>query len=289
MTGLEARARVDMGSVWDRTVEVINGRAAMLVSIAALTLWLPAVLRQAVAVVTIGTTADAAAPGSGALGLLFVLSIAAAVLAILGQLALIAVASDPATTRGEALAIAARRLPLAIGVALLLALAVFVALIPAVAPIASTLPSPAVITPVTLKTAMEGIAPGTRGFISLYLLAFVVAMVWLTARLALLNPVIVNQREGVHSLARSFALTRGLTWKIVGLFVLFAIVVMVVTLATQSVVGIVFRLLLGANNAGATALLVAAANAILTCAVTITWTAFLAQLYVAVRATSPRE
>jgi hypothetical protein len=275
---------VNMGTVWDRAVEVVNGRAAMLVSIAALTLWLPAVLLQAIGLVANGGAPAGAGPAHDASVLPFLLSLIGAVLAILGQLALIAVASDPATTRAEALAIAGRRLPLAIGLVLLLALAVFVVLIPAVAPIVAAIPNPAVMTAQTVDATIKGLAPGTRATINLYVFALVAVLIWLTARLALLNAVIVNERAGVRSFARSFALTRGLTWKIVGLLVLFGIVVLVVTLATQSVVGVLFGLLLGADNAGLRALLSTAVAAIVTSAITITWTAFLAQLYVAIRA-----
>ena len=275
---------VKMGTVWDRTVEVINGRTGMLASIAALTLWLPTVLREALAFVGIGGASPATAPAPGALGVLFVLSLVTAALTILGQLALIAVASDPVTTRGEALRIAGHRLPVATGLALLLALGVFVALVPVVVPIAAVMPNPAAMTPESMRTAMAGIAPGTRAFIGLYLLAFGVAMLWLSARLALLNPVLVNERAGTGSFARSFALTRGLVWKIVGLAILFGIVTLVVMFAAQSVVGIVFRLILGGDNLRLVALLTAAVVAVVSSAVTIVWTSFVAQLYVATRA-----
>lgn len=278
---------VKMSAVWDRTVEVINGRTAMLASIAALTLWLPSMLRDLFAYAAVGGAAPAGAPGSGASALWFVLSLVTAALTILGQLALIAVASDPATTRNDALRIAARRLPVAIGLALLLGLLVFVLLVPVVATIAAAWPDPEI---AMMSLAVLGpfgilapLSPETRAFVGLYLLVFALVMLWLAARLALLNPVIVNERIGVGSFARSFALTRGLTWKIVGLVILFAIVAGVVVLAAQSVVGIVFRLVLGVDNLALARLLTAAVLAAVTSAITIVWTTFLAQLYVATR------
>jgi len=278
---------VKMGTVWDRAVEVINGRTGMLASIAALTLWLPTVVRQAIGVAVVGGNGTAATPPtSGTLLLLFLLSLVTAALAILGQLALIAVASDPATTRAEAFRVAATRLPLAIGLSLLLALVVFALLVPGLVPVVAVLAHPGAMSQQAMATAMAGISPGSRAFMGLYILLLVAVMIWLTARLVLLNPVIVNEREGVASFARSFALTRGLTWKIIGLAILLLIVAAVVVLAVQSVTGILFRLLLGADNAGLVALLTTAAVAVATSAITIVWTCFVAQLYVAVRRTS---
>jgi len=255
----------------------------MLVSIAALTLWLPTVVRTALALSVGGPAAAGGVPTPGVAGLLFLVSLVVGVVTIVGQLALIAAASDPATTRSEAFAIGARRLPLTLGLALLFALVVFVLLIPMMVPIAAAVANPAALTPQGMRTAMAGVSAGTRAFIGLYLLALVAVMLWLTARLALLNPVIVNERQGMRSFARSFALTRGLTWKIIGLAILFGIVSAVVVFATQSVVGIVFRLLLGADNAALVVLLTAAVVAVATSALTIVWTVFLAQLYVATR------
>lgn len=272
-----------MGTVWDRTAEVINGRTASLAWIAGLTLWLPGVLRDVLVYATVGGAAPAAVPTGGTLTLLFIVSLIIGVVTIWGTLALIAVASDPATTRDEGLRIAARRLPLAIGLALLLGLVIFVLLVPAVAPIAAAVPNPAAMTGEGMTTAMAGISAGTRAFVGLYLLAFGVLLIWLTARLAVLNPVVVNERIGVGSFARSFALTRGLTWKIVGLALLFLIVAAVVVLATRSVVGIVLRLILGGDNLSLVALLTAAVVAAVTAGLTIVWTCFVAQLYVAAR------
>ena len=278
-----ASSAVKMSAVWDRAVEVMSGRTTMLVSIAALTLWLPTVVRTAMALSVGGPATAGGVPTPGTAGLLFLVAVVVAVVTIAGQLALIAAASDPATTRNEAFAIGFRRLPLTLGLALLFGLAIFVLLIPMVVPIAAAVANPAALTSDGMRTAMAGISAGTRGFLGIYFLVLVAIMLWLTARLALLNPVIVNERQGVRSFARSFALTRGLTWKIIGLAILFGVVSGVVILATQSVVGIVFRLLLGGDNAGLVLLLTTAVVAVATSAVTIVWTVFLAQLYVATR------
>ena len=274
---------VRMGTVWDRAMEVINGRTGMLASIAVLTLWLPTMVRQAIGLAVGGDAGAATRPSGGVLGLMFALSLVTAALTILGQLALIAAASDPATDRGAAFRIAAARLPVAIGLALLLGLALFLALVPPALPIAAAVPNPAAMTPQAFAAVIAGMSAGARAFVSLYLLAFAAVMIWLVARLALLNPVIVNERAGIASFARSLALTRGLTWKIIGVSLLFGIVSLVVIAAVQSVIGILFRLLLGADNLGLVALLTGAAVTLATSAITIVWTSFVAQLYVATR------
>ena len=106
--------RVTMTTVWDRTSEVLAGRLGILGSIALATLWLPAVIRQAIGGALVGTAPTAGVNG-GAGALVGLLSIVVAVIGLWGKLALVAVASDPATGTADAYRLAGGRLPLLVG------------------------------------------------------------------------------------------------------------------------------------------------------------------------------
>ena len=263
---------IRMGTIWDRSVEVMRGRSSILTTIAALTIFLPAVVRAGIAAY--------AAPGSpGAAMIGGLATLVTTVIAIFGGLALIAVASDPATDSGRAYAIARARLLPAIGLSLLLLLGLAVLLIPAGALlVASGIDfSAAARGETTTPTSMAPIA-----LLFLYMLVAFVVMIWLAARLSLFNPVIVNERAGIATFARSWTLTRGLTWRIIGVFLLFGVVVGVTVLAVQLVSGLVFALLLGQSQRATALFLAAVCVAVVTTVYTVVQSTFLAQLYNAV-------
>ncbi len=121
------------------------------------------------------------------------------------------------------------------------------------------------------------LTPVLLTFGALLVVAFVIG-----ARLILLNPVILNERRGLGAVMRSFRLTRGLTLKIVGVMILFAIVLLVPMMAIQAVVGLVARLILGADAQPAIGFLAGTAGAAVTSLFSVVAAAFTAQLYVAV-------
>ncbi|WP_242096170.1 hypothetical protein [Sphingomonas sp. CROZ-RG-20F-R02-07] len=265
---------VSIGRVWDRTTEVLGGRGGTLAGIAALAIFLPTVVRTAF---TAYTAYGAVTPSHS--GIVALIAIVAALATIWGQLAIVALSSDPAVTRDDATRIAARRLPAAIGIVLLLGIALAVLLVPCMVALGAALgPSSLVL---MQAGVMPRIAPGAALFVTLYILALAIVFLVLGARLFLLNPVIVNERLGLRSIPRAFRLTRGLTWKLIGLLILYAIVLLVGMIAAQAVVGIVFRLILGAGVTAA--FLGGVAGAAVTTALSVVATVFASQLYVAAR------
>lgn len=269
---------VRMGNVWDRTVEVLNGRTGMIAAIAAVGLFLPAIVRDAyVALGTPGTMAFVVI--GSALSLLALLAM------IWGQLAIIAVATHPATTRDAAGRQARARLGPAFGITLLLGIVAVLAMLP---PIVVLMRSGFDIAAAARGTPALGgaLSAGAGMFVILYSLVYVVAAIWIAARLVLLNPVILNARLGLGAIARSVALTRGLTWRIIGVVILFGIAVVVATGAAQSVSGVIFRLVLGASGTGLAAFLASAVGTLVTTGFTALAAVFTAQLYVATAETS---
>jgi hypothetical protein len=269
-----AQRMVKMGTVWDRTVEVLNGRTGMIAPIAVLGILLPSVIRDGfVAFSTPGTASFALVGG--------LLTLVALVAMIWAQLAIIAIATDPATDAASARRQANSRLLPAIGITLLLSIVAVVFALPPIAALAFA--------GFDFTAAASGRPVATPGvgtaamFSALYFLAYLLLALWLGARLVLLNPVILNERLGAGALRRSVRLTKGLTWRIIGVMILFAIVLLVAAGAAQSVTGIIFRLALGADGITTATFLAGIAGTIVTTAFTALAAVFTAQLYVAVR------
>lgn len=270
---------VRLSDVWDSTTEVLSGRGSMLAGIAGLAIVLPTVVGNAIGLfLSAGTTT----PSRGVALVTALVALVALGFTIWGQLAITAAATDPAVMRRDAFATATRRLPAAIGVYLSL-IALFVVLfLPIVVAIAASGVNLAQPGPVVAQS----ISAGTRSFIALYAIAFLVAAIWLGARLFLLNPVIVNERAGLRAPRRSFALTTGLTWRIIGFTLLAGIVGGVAILAAQLIAGLVFRLLLGADNPAMVAFLTGIVTQIATALYVVVVATFAAQFYVAVTETA---
>lgn len=265
---------VRMGTVWDRAAEVLRGRANIMAPIAALAIFLPTVLSNAVA--AYGQPGPGAAPSAGASALGLVVSLVLLVASMWGQLALLAIATDPATTRQDAGRQATRRLPTALGVVLLLVAIFALLLLPVIVPLVQSGLN------MNDPQAMQALPPGTAGFIGLYFLVFFIAAIVLGARLILLNPVILNERRGLGSIRRSFQLTRGMTWRIIGVILLFGVLLLVAMFAVQAVTALILRLMLGADALPTITFISTTAGAAVSTALTVVASAFTAQLYVAV-------
>ncbi|MGJ3627198.1 hypothetical protein AB5I41_10140 [Sphingomonas sp. MMS24-JH45] len=95
--------------------------------------------------------------------------------------------------------------------------------------------------------------------------------------------VVVNERRGLGALGRSFALTRGAALRLIGVLILYGIVLVVVMSAATMVVGVVARLLLGADAAATVAFIVAIVSALVTALGSVVQSVFYAQYYVAAR------
>lgn len=261
-----------MGDVWDRTTEVLSGRGGMLAGIAALTLFLPGVIRDVIASAVPVT--PAAAIVGGLIGLAVVL------VSIWGQLAILAASSHPHTTRADAFRQATQRLAPDLGVTAVLAIALVALLMPAVVLAAGTGIDWSQMAGGTMQMTAE--QAGRLGPATLYLIVLFVALLFVGARLVLVNPTVLHERRGLGAIARSWQLTRGMTWRILGVLLLFLIVLGVVTIAAQAVFGIVFRLLLGPESPTMVALLTLIVMRAISAGFAVLAGVFTAQLYVAV-------
>lgn len=263
---------VRIGTVWDRTMEVISGRFAILAGIALLLLFAPPVLQAAV---------DAFGGKSGTMRLTGgVIGILVGLAAIAGTLALTAVATDPAVDQRQALAIGGRRLGPAVAIVLVVTLLLFLLAIPGGALMYA---SGFDIARARAGLDQTGLDAGTLGAALLYFVILFVFLLWLAARLVPLMAVIVNERRGLGAIGRSLALTRGATLKLIGVLILYGIVAGVALLAATAIVGLVVRLIVGGGQPGVVALAVAIASAAVTTGFSVLQSVFSGQYYVAAR------
>ncbi len=258
---------IRMATVWEHTVDVLRGRGAILAGIAFVTLFLPAVLSAAVT--SFLGDGQAARP---------LVSLLSAVLMLFGMLAITAVASDPRVDRGAAYRLAANRLPAAIGVTLVLIIALSLTFVPGTL---ALLAAGATVT-ATGMVEMQRAAAGPLALSAGLILAAAALLLWLGARLAPLFAVVINERLGLGAIRRAFALTRGVAARLIGVLILYAVLVLVLSVAVRSVVGVVLQLLLDSD--GAVLFGTSVALAIVSAGATVVQNVFYAQYYAAVRA-----
>ncbi|MFC3582087.1 hypothetical protein [Sphingomonas hylomeconis] len=263
---------VNMGDVWDRATGFISDNLSVVLPIALFAIFLPSSLSASIA--PIAKQSPTANTVVGIVGLVLTL------ITLWGQLAIIALATEPRAGRQPAVAAAnARILPL-IGLALITLIGFFALILPF--PIVLGLAG------YDLQAAMNGeqvpLPDGTGGFVALYALFLLPLLIFLGARLALLTPVVVRERRGLGAFKRSFVLTRGIAWKVIGVMILYCIVFGVALLAARTVFGSILELVAGGEGtiSVATVLTSVLVSAVQTAFIALS-AAFLAKLYLAVR------
>ncbi|WP_404334353.1 hypothetical protein AB2M62_13030 [Sphingomonas sp. MMS12-HWE2-04] len=229
---------VKMGTVWDRTAEFISDNLGAVLPIALVAFFVPA---------SIGGNFQAVMPGAGpSLALVLrLVQLLFAVLSLWGSLAIVAMALDLATEHGSG-RIALRRLP----AALLVWVVVLVAALALALPIPFILAGSGVDMVALANGEMPAISGPVASTIALYGLALFGVLLWLAARLAVVNPVIVREKGLLSAFGQSWALTRGATWRILGVILLYAIVSWVAQLAAKTVFGSIFALVAGGTVDG---------------------------------------
>lgn len=225
-------AGVKMGAVWDRTSDFVADNLSRILSIALIAFFIPFSI-----VGNLSPLLDQ--PDAALRWVLGLVMVAFGVISIWGALALTALVLNP---RGEAGRIGLRRL----GPALLVWIALFLLLVLLAAPIAwfMTIATVGSSSPSSVPVDIS-IHIGAGWALLLYGVALAAFTFWFTARVALINAVIVDQRVGLSAIAGSFRLTGGLTWRLIGVGILYIVVSNVAALAAQTVIGSVLALIMG--------------------------------------------
>ena len=265
-----------IGDVWDSTTDVLAGRAREIVPLAIGALLVPAIVGAAIRASIAGPAA-----GAGAGAIAAIVTLVVAVVGLWGRLAITAVALDPGTTAADARSQAARGLLPLIGVLFVLAAAGIVLLLPLVFVLTAAGLDYAAMRE-TGQFTLPALTGASMWFARLYSVALVVLALWVVARIKLLvTPIVLAERRVIGAIGRAVALTRGMTWRLIGVVLLYYVVLWVCVLAVTAVAGLVFRLMLGADARATVGLLATVFGATVGTAFDTIAQVFAARLYAA--------
>lgn len=269
---------VRMSDVWDRATEFLGDNVSALAPVGLLIALLLA-FQQGVT-----TMREGAAPMTGAL--LALLALVPAFASLVARLAVLAFAVDGDAGLNGGLALAMRRFWVVFGVFLLLVLAVALLIIPFVALIsASGVPWSAFQGGKVDPSVFSNFPGWVAGAMLIYSLVLIIGGLWLGVRLALVSPVVLLENRSIGAFGRSFALTKGLALRLLGVLILIAVVAGVAQIATRTVIGSVLRLALGDGGPlGAASILTILAVSLVGAVFALVGDAFTGKLYVAARA-----
>lgn len=265
-----------MSTVWDRTAEFVSDNLAALAPLVLFGIFVPLTLIGSL----MPLMGSGGQPADLALGLVvFALSLVSSWAGV----AITALVFDPAAGRSGAVRVANQRLLPVVGVGLVTLLIVLVLAAPVV--IAFALSGVDMAALAAGKPPSEPTNPGALTFGSFYALFLCLVLFWGYARfIVLTTPILVTERRGLGVYARSFVLTRGIGWKVMGVVLLYACVSWVASAATKLVFGTVFGLLIGGEGALSVAtVLTHIAVAAVSTIFSLLAVAFIAKLYLAAR------
>lgn len=221
--------KLSITAAWNESADYLRDHFGALFTLAVALITLPNVALQAFGPAAVRTPGAAAEPGLWMLLLPVVL-----VLGITGSLAVSTLALGRAATIGEAIGHGFRRVLPMIVVVLIFLVALCAVLILLV--LATGLKPADLLAP----------TPATAGKVALAMLVFLALVLFFGVRLLLLTPVAAAESAGPAAIiARSWALTRGHYWRLLGFFLLVAIAASVVALVAKLAVGFVVALVAG--------------------------------------------
>ena len=248
-------SHLSISRAWNEAVAFIKREAGLLFPIAFALIAVPTAFFQAVAPrAEAGQTVE---PGSWML-----LMIPLIILSMIGTLTLTVLALKPETVVRDAIAAAARRfLPVFISVLLLSIVAVAVAV------------------PIVLILAL--LMETQAGMAALLVAVFVCVLISLWVRLMLMNPVGAVESGGpISIIRRSWSLTAGHFWKLLGFVVLMVVLFLVLSIAAKAIGGILIMLVAGQPDPGSlSAVLVLLLSALLNTVLGVYFTAIIAFIY----------
>jgi hypothetical protein len=254
-------AGLSISRAWDDTKRIVAHDGRLIASVA-------------LALVALPTAVTSLIDPKGAAGVsgpqwMLVVMLVASLAALAGQLALVRLALGPSITVGSAIAHGLKRMP----IYLLSAILIVVVLMALAIPFGLALAALGV--PVDAKTM-----PLTPG-VTFVLLLFIALVVFIAVRMLMTAPVASAEDIGpVAIIQRSWSLTAGHWWHLLGFLLSFFIGAVVALLAVSAVSGAVAALLLGPiEPMSASALLVALVEALANAAITGLFAVMLARIY----------
>jgi MFS family permease len=255
--------RLSVSAAWNESAEFLKAHFGALFTVALALIALPEVALQAFG-------PAAAAPGEVTRpGLWLLLLPVVLVLGLTGSLAISTLAMGREAVVGDALRHGLRRMPAMLGASLLVLAGLGL-----------------VLGPLGLALGLRGVdfaapTPAIAGRVLIFLLLAIALLLFTGVRLLLMTPAAAAEAGGpLAVIARSWALTRGHAWKLLGFLLLMSVAMLVVLAAVTSVVGILVGLVAGPPQPGTTGGLVVllAAGLVNAAFVTVT-TTIVARLY----------
>ncbi|HUE78863.1 MAG TPA: glycerophosphoryl diester phosphodiesterase membrane domain-containing protein [Sphingomicrobium sp.] len=255
-------AVLSISKAWDETRDILARNGKLLTTVAAAMILLPQVV---VGVVT-GQAADTSSPGLSA----GVLMLIAGLIGVVGQLAIARLALGTKVSVAESIGHGLRRAPAFIGSLLLILLGV----------IAFFLVAGAILIGLG---AIDGTVtePRPRDVVIILLVLFI-PMLIIAVRLFPTVPVATTEDQGpVGILTRSWALTRGHFWRLLGFIAIFIIAALVTAAAVGAVGGAIIALLFGIPEPFTLgALVIALLMGLVQAALVLVYVVMIARIYV---------
>ena len=256
--------KLSISRAWDETKARIAADGRLLLTVALALIAVPTAIAE-FAFPTPGPTNLPQSPVQGAVMIVVTL------IGLVGQLAVIRLAIGPSVSVGEAIAHAVRRAPAYLGAALLLLLALFLIAIPV----------GMVLTAMGMSFGPGASTPPSGGAL-VVLLLFLVVLLVLAVRMLVTSPVASAEALGpIGIIRRSWRLTAGNTWRLLGFICLFLIGAVVLVAAVDIVTGLIVTAALGPPDPRSVSALVAGlVMALLSAAVTTLFIVMIARIYV---------
>lgn len=260
--------KLSIGQAWDEARAALAAQRRLIIPVVLGLILLPAVIATMVQPrVEAGATPE---PGGWML-----VALAMIVLMLLGQVAVVLLVNGWRGSVGEAIGQAARRLPVLVAAALIVALPMFLLLSLALGVVA---------------LASGGSAAFVAGALSgkgaLVLILTVLVFLFVAVRLMPMVAVVAEPGLGpVATLRRSFALTRGQFWRLLGFLLLIFFPFLIFAMAAGAVIGALVTVALGAAEPWTVAmLLLALASGLVQTAFVTVYTAMIARITVQLEA-----
>jgi len=259
-------ATLSITQAWNETVAFMQRESRLVLPIAFLLISLPgAALQYGMPTVEPGAPPDLAAWMRDIRTVLLFLP-AVAILSLIGTIAINYLAITPGRTVAEALQVGARRFISLFLAWLLLALVAAVACLPLF---------------LLLKGQAFAYGQALGGLFLLALLIYFLLLLAASVRLMLSTPVCAAESVGpIGIIMRSWELTRGHFWKMLGFALLFWLAAFVAILAVSAIIGIVIVLIAGPPLPGsASAFILLLLSAVLQAIVTSLFATMIARIY----------
>lgn len=230
---------LSIGKAWEETTAFVKREGSLLFPVAFLFMALPVVIFQQIvppellAEVMKAQSAGGAAtvpqlPASFWIGFLVTM-----VIGLIGALTLYALALRPGISVGEAMRLGLQRIPVLMTAGLLVAAGTMIAIIA-----------------LTLVVALFSVLGGSRSVTALVMAALIGTMMFVAARLLLLNAVAIDRPIGaVDAIRQSWRLTQGQFGRLFAFLAIVIILGVVTQAAVQSIFGVLGALIGGAEIA----------------------------------------